>query len=144
MIATLIPTDSGADPIPLAPGVEARLGDCVSGLTVNGAVLVQDVPLFRAEAGQVFSRGNRFTTISFQVYRLHADQNAANEFVLKHETDLGPGEGVVQFRNDASPSTTTGWQLNSAVVTASSQVIGITTITTYQIRGGAVTAFTDP
>lgn len=140
MIITLIPTDVLANPIPLAPGVEARLADMAADVRVNGTRIVQSVALFRAPATKQFSRLNRTTSLAFRVTRLHATRLAAMTFAFTHETALGAAEGAVRVRDTFAA--VTGFVIQNAVVnSADTQQIGLTTITNYQITGGAVVSY---
>lgn len=136
MVIILQPPDDG-DPIPLAPGVEDRLGDMAGNVRVNGQRLVQVMGHYRADAVKAKSRKNRQTTLSFQCARLHASEAAAKTFCSKHDADLGDAEGDVLML--ATADATAGEILRDAVVAVSdSQQYGLTTITQYQVVGGAV------
>jgi hypothetical protein len=57
---------------------------------------IQIAQIFRAEEIETFDRGNRETLVTFEVSRTFANQEAADVFILQHETTL-PSLGIVTF-----------------------------------------------
>jgi hypothetical protein len=57
---------------------------------------IQTAEIFRAEEIETFDRGNRETEVTFEVSRTFANQEAADVFILQHETTL-PSVGIVTF-----------------------------------------------
>lgn len=143
MVIKLIPPGVSPTPIALAPGAEPRGTDMAGNVRVNGQRLVQVMGHYRADAVKAKSRKNRQTTLSFQCARLHASEAAAKTFCSRHDADLGDAEGDVLML--ATADATAGEILRDAVVAVSdSQQFGRTTITQYQIVGGAVEAYAAP
>ncbi len=57
---------------------------------------IQVAEIFRAAEVLTFDRGNRKTTVTFEVSQTFPDQESADSFVLEQETNL-PSTGVVTF-----------------------------------------------
>jgi hypothetical protein len=100
---------------------------------------IQVAELFRGEEVETFDRGNRETTVTFEVSRTFASQEAADVYVLEHEETL-PSSGIVMF---------TAFQPNGQKVVrylADGKVhdhelveqIGVTTRHEYVIVGGVI------
>jgi hypothetical protein len=100
---------------------------------------IQVAEIFRAEEVETFDRGNRETTVRFEVSRTFATQEAADVYVLQHEETV-PSSGVVTF---------TAFQPNGQMVVrylADGKVqthelieqIGVTTRHQYVIIGGTI------
>lgn len=66
------------------------------GFSVNGEGQVDEAQFFRALASTFYHRANESTRVSFTVHREHADEKAAEVFVLTHRSLL-PKEGDVRF-----------------------------------------------
>lgn len=100
---------------------------------------IQVAEVFRAEEVETFDRGNRETTVIFEVSRTFATQEAADVYVLEHEETV-PSSGIVTF---------TAFQPNGQKVVrylADGKVrehelveqIGVTTRHEYTIVGGVI------
>jgi hypothetical protein len=100
---------------------------------------IQVAELFRGEEVETFDRGNRETTVNFEVSRTFATQEAADVYVLEHEETV-PSSGIVTF---------TAFQPNGQKVVrylADGKVrnhelveqIGVTTRHEYVIVGGEI------
>jgi len=100
---------------------------------------IQLAELFRGAEVETFDRGNRETTATFEVSRTFPTQEAADVYVLQHESTL-PSSGIVTF---------TAFQPNGQKVVrflADGKVrlhqlveqIGVTTRHQYIIIGGAI------
>lgn len=61
---------------------------------VERAIQVQDI--FRAEEIATYDRGNRRTTVIFEVLQTFPDQETADVFVLTQEDNI-PSSGIVSF-----------------------------------------------
>jgi hypothetical protein len=57
---------------------------------------IQLAELFRGPEVETFDRGNRETTVTFEVFRTFPTQEAADVYVLQHEGTL-PSSGIVTF-----------------------------------------------
>lgn len=100
---------------------------------------IQVAELFRGEEVDTFDRGNRETTVTFEISRTFPTQDAADVYVLQHE-DTVPSSGIVTF---------TAFQANGQKVVrylADGKVrvhelveqIGVTTRHQYTIIGGVI------
>lgn len=108
----------------------------VSNFRINGSRLVQVAELVRAETVQVFGRGNRKTTVTFDVSREHADVRTSETFILGHATNV-PESGLITFEAISASGALTRRYLNAAVCSVvDCSYAGVTTVHTYQIIGG--------
>jgi len=100
---------------------------------------IQVAEVFRAEEVETFDRGNRETTVIFEISRTFPTQEVADVYVLQHE-DTVPSVGIVTF---------TAFQPNGQKVVrylADGKVqthelveqIGVTTRHQYTIIGGTI------
>jgi len=100
---------------------------------------IQVSEVFRAEEVETFDRGNRETTVTFEISRTFPNQQAADVYVLQHEETV-PATGIVTF---------TAYQPNGQKVVrylADGKVrqhelveqIGVTTRHQYTIIGGTI------
>lgn len=109
-----------------------------SGLTITTAGAVQVAEFVRAEHAQPIARGNRRTSISFRVTRQHRDALDAQRFLVDHRLGMiWDGLLILEFRGPVGQRVER--YLRDAVVeSADGNHIGATTITQYQITGGAL------
>jgi hypothetical protein len=100
---------------------------------------IQVAEIFRGDEVDTFDRGNRETTVTFEISRTFPTQDAADVYVLQHE-DTVPSSGIVTF---------TAFQANGQKVVrylADGKVrvhelveqIGVTTRHQYTIIGGTI------
>ena len=93
--------------------------------------------MFRATGKTFYDRGNRKTEITFETTRLQASQQAAEQFVLDHET-MFPGQFLVTFNSGAGSTATRRFLKNAVVESVSSKTKGCTTYHSYRIAGGVM------
>lgn len=106
-------------------------------LRINGETMADTAEYLRAAAVEVFDRGNRRTSISFSVTRTHASLEAAELFILKHETTL-PRRGLIEF--EAHQGRGRAWLYDAVLTQASCSHKGVTSVHDYAILGGAVSS----
>ena len=107
-------------------------------LRVNGQRVLQVVDLARAEYVTVYGRGNRRTTISFQVTRQHRSEWEATEAVLDHDAEI-PETGLLELVITDNGRTIKRWLANAGVESVQMVgQIGATTQWAYSIIGGEV------
>lgn len=109
-----------------------------SDLTVNGQRIVEGVPLARALAQRTANRGNAATTVSFTITRQHATVATAELFTLVHFGQL-PAEGNVTFLLGEVAEETAVVLAGAVLEAVPRRHNGVTTITTYTLRGGLPT-----
>jgi hypothetical protein len=103
-----------------------------SNLSVNGVRLEQIVEKIRANNIDILDRKNVRHTVTWDVTRIHADQNAADAFILDHPSAImGPGAFTFEF---ASGSRSTTGFLNAV----SCRQTGLTTRHSYTLICGAI------
>ena len=93
---------------------------------------------FRGASVQVFDRGNKRTSVTFEVARLHPTLRASEVYVLEHATKI-PNRGLVILESKTPNGPVTRRYLNNAeceVVDASYE--GVSTFHSYQILGGEI------
>jgi len=102
---------------------------------------IQTVQLFRAEEVETFDRGNRETTVTFEISRTFPTQQAADVYVLQHEETV-PSCGVVTFSAYQPNGQRVVRYLADGKVLAHELVeqIGVTTRHRYSIVGGTIQA----
>jgi hypothetical protein len=100
---------------------------------------IQTAMIFRAEEVETFDRGNRETEVTFQVSRTFANQEAADVFILQHETTL-PSVGIVTFTAFLPNGQKVVRYLAGGKVRSHELVeqIGVTTRHQYSITGGTI------
>lgn len=105
-------------------------------LAREGADTIQIAPGLRAEAVQVFNRGNRAHTLRFQITRAYASVKAAETALLDHPDEV-PTSGNVKFTTEgASPAVR--YLRNATVHAFAARQIGVCIKWVYTITGGAV------
>lgn len=94
----------------------------------------------RATSAQVFNRGNKYTTISFKVFRSHGTIQAAETFSNTHRTSL-PDYGNYQAVSDDGSGTGTKTVVmeNALLKRCKVSYKGMNTTTEYMFTGGSVT-----
>ena len=102
---------------------------------------LQVAELFRADAISTFDRGNRKTTVTFEVSRTFASQEAADVFILTLEDSL-PSTGIVTFTAFLPNGQKVVRYLAGGKVQSHEMLeqIGVTTRHQYTITGGTITA----
>ena len=116
------------DPIPL------------TNFRINGSRNVQEAQFFCATARSCYDRGNRKTEITFDTTRSFATQVLAESFILMHETQFTPAQGLVIFTaGRAGAATASRYLANAVVESVSSSLMGCTTRHSYRITGGIMT-----
>ena len=100
---------------------------------------IQIAELFRGEEVETFDRGNRETTVAFEVSRTFATQEAADVYVLEHEETV-PSSGIVTFTAFQPNGQKVVRYLADGKVRAHELVeqIGVTTRHQYTIVGGVI------
>jgi len=106
---------------------------------------IQVQQIFRADDIVTFDRGNRRTTVIFEVSRTFASQDEADVFVLEQEDDL-PSTGIVTFTAFKPNLQKVVRYLAYGKVQSHELIeqIGVTTRHQYQIVGGAITQTQPP
>jgi len=104
---------------------------------VDRKIQVQDI--FRASEVSTFDRGNRKTTVTFEITRTFADQEAADVFVLTLEDSL-PNAGTVIFTAYLPNGQKVVRYLGSGKIESHELVeqLGVTTRHQYTIVGGTI------
>jgi hypothetical protein len=102
---------------------------------------IQTALIFRAEEVETFDRGNRETEVTFEVSRTFLNQEAADVFILQHETTL-PSVGIVTFTAFLPNGQKVARYLAGGKVRSHELVeqIGVTTRHQYSIVGGTIQA----
>jgi len=100
---------------------------------------IQIADIFRAEEVETFDRGNRETEVTFEISRTFPDQEAADVFILQHETTL-PSVGIVTFTAFLPNGQMVVRYLAGGKVRLHELVeqIGVTTRHQYTIVGGTI------
>jgi len=100
---------------------------------------IQVAEVFRGEEVETFDRGNRETTVEFEVSRTFATQEAADVYVLEHEETV-PSSGIVTFTAYQPNGQKVVRYLADGKVRAHELVeqIGVTTRHEYVIVGGVI------
>ena len=106
---------------------------------VDRKIQVQEV--FRASEVVTFDRGNRKTTVSFEVIQTFPDQESADVFVLTQEDNI-PATGVVTFSATRPNGQKVVRYLAGGKLERHELIeqIGITTRYQYTIVGGTIQA----
>ena len=131
----IVSSDAGATPFYLCEGTR----ECTSpsGLSIRGAVEVQESRRFRAPKRRYRNRLNLGTTLTFTTQRLFSSDAEASLFMLLHAATL-QREGTVFFEQEGD-SGTVKTQMEFAVIgTDDGSQKGSTTIHTYNIVGGGM------
>jgi len=105
-----------------------------SGLRVNGDRVVQESPRVEATGMKVRGKKNLKHTITFNVTRTHASQEAAELFILDHPEAM-PDSGTWTFETNGVATREIIAALKSVVCTQT----GITTRHAYTLIGGLIT-----
>ncbi|PTY02567.1 hypothetical protein DB346_08445 [Verrucomicrobia bacterium LW23] len=120
----------------LANDVDALVVTGPDQFDISGVDAEQMVQLIRGASTQFYDRENRQTTMSFTVSRLHASLMAAEFWLITHERDV-PRRGLVTIRvRNPSGGQEASAYLAGAMLTPRSGYSGLTTLHTYQLRGG--------
>jgi hypothetical protein len=111
-----------------------------SGLSFNGAPVVQIEELARATDILILDRLRKRNEVSWSVTRQHANLGAAEQFMLTHADSL-PNKGTLKIvvqGDGGQPSGTRTFA--QATVAASTVMDGVTTLTQYSATCGKGTA----
>lgn len=109
----------------------------VSGYNEDVQTTIQEDKPIRADATKYRDRGNKSTSISFSVTRLHGSLRAAFAFLLSHGAEA-PGQGLIAFEATDGGGRTVRYLVNGVLAQVGSSFTGATTFHRYQIRGGVV------
>lgn len=106
-------------------------------LRVDGGPVIQDAQFLRAAQAKAYDRGNRRTTISFELSREHADVEASEVFMLDHFASLPTGTGLLLLIAEASTGREQDFFLADTVLRIVGSVqVGASTDHTYEFSGG--------
>ena len=107
-------------------------------LRINGRPLVQEAQFLRAQKIKMFARGNRKTTVSFTVKRLHDSIQAAQVFMIQHY-NLLPSEGTLRLKMISDSGGAQNLTMEDSVLGAVLYWhVGKTTFFRYSIEGGKI------
>jgi hypothetical protein len=100
---------------------------------------IQVQPIFRASQVETFDRGNRKTTVTFEVCQTFPDQETADIFVLTQEDNI-PATGIVTFTATKANGQNVVRYLAAGKILSHELVeqIGVTTRYQYTIVGGEI------
>lgn len=115
---------------------ELGKGSNSSGMSINGARLVDVEQLPRAEYVSIFDRNNKQTTILFNCCRIHTTRLAALKFAMLHNQEI-PVTGLVQIEFTDAEGSFSCWFNPGAVDQVDvTRLQGVSTWHTYRIIGG--------
>lgn len=107
-------------------------------LEVNAECLLQVAEGVRASAPKAFNRGNRATTLKFQITRTYASAGAAEQALFEHPGEI-PTEGDITITCEPGGESATVITLSDATVHAfAARQIGLSIQWRYTITAGAV------
>jgi len=123
---------------PLCDGTRSG-GVGVTRLRFRVQRMIQVADVFRGAEVETFDRGNRETTVTFEVSRTFTTQEAADVYVLQHE-DIIPSSGIVTFVAFQPNGQIIARYLADGKVRTHELVeqIGVTTRHQYTIIGGTI------
>jgi hypothetical protein len=100
---------------------------------------IQVAQIFRGDEVETFDRGNRETTVTFEIFRTFLTQEAADVYVLQHE-DTVPSAGLVTFTAFQPNGQKVVRYLAGGVVQTHEllEQLGVTTRHHYTIIGGTI------
>lgn len=106
-------------------------------MVINGTRSVQKDKGIRAATATNRDRGNRETEVSFETSRGFADQNAAETFLLMHETLLPDvlADVTITFAAGVPGKTSTRYMVGAVLTNSGSRMAGATTFHNYKIVG---------
>ncbi len=112
----------------------------LTGLRFTVRRRIQVVEPLRAEQAAPINRANKITTCKFSVIRNFPTQDAADVFLLMHESDL-PDSGLVTFVALKSNGQRVLRRLTAGVIETQDMTpqIGLTTVHSYTLVGGLMT-----
>jgi len=113
----------------------------LTGLRFSVKRKIQIVEPLRSEQAAPINRANKLTTCTFSVIRNFPTQDAADVFLLMHESDL-PDSGVVTFIALKNNGQKVLRYLTAGVIQSQDMTpqVGLTTVHSYTIAGGLMTS----
>ena len=112
----------------------------LTGLRFSVKRKIQVTYPLRSEQGAPINRANKITTCAFSVIRNFPTQDAADVFLLMHESNL-PDSGVVTFIAVKENGQKVLRYLTAGVIESQDMTpqIGLTTVHSYKLIGGLMT-----
>lgn len=96
---------------------------------------VQRAKRLRADTQQSLPRYNRETVVTFSVTRIHTNTQAAEKFVLEHETKV-PDEGLLTVRSKEVGVVVNRYMADACVELVTLRYSGANSFASYSITGG--------
>jgi len=111
----------------------------LSQLTIAGERIVEQAQYVRADWIDILDRGNESTSVTVQVYRLHADRKVAQLFLLEHARTIPRRALLTITARDGSGGFSNRYLRACGLPSVSNEVkVGSTTIHSYRFIGGEV------
>jgi hypothetical protein len=128
------PNASGSIPSPYLFELAAGGIESPADLKINGQRNTQPFFGLRAVAAKYIDRLNARNTISFKITRLHASIDAAQTYMLLHQSTV-PGGGTVSFYSESGSKFT---MTDSVLQVVDQNHLGKTTFHNYSLVGGVI------